>query len=239
VRRRGNEGRASGSAQRGAAERSSRAGGSAQRGAAERSSGASIRAFFAIELSEPARRAAAELAAALCARPGGDAVRWVRPESLHVTLRFLGDVEPGRAEALAAQVREQVAALAPFELRLAGLGSLPPNRRPRVLVLELEPQEPLAALALAVERGVVAAGCAPERRAYRGHLTLGRVRERGAPPSLEGLPVPPADFAVGEAVLFASQPQPGGSVYTPLARAALRGGPNEFPSPLKPGTPEE
>jgi 2'-5' RNA ligase len=227
VRRRGSEEHAG--RQRGEAERSSLGSGTRK---------ARIRAFFAIELSEPARRAAGELAAALRARPGGDAVRWVRPESLHVTLRFLGDVEAERVDALAAQVGEQIRALAPFELRYAALGSLPPNRRPRVLVLELEPQAPLAELALAVERGVVAAGCAPERRAFRGHLTLGRVRERGAPPSLEGLPVSPAAFAVGEAVLFASEPQPGGSRYTPLARVALHGG-RAFPSPLKPGTPEE
>jgi 2'-5' RNA ligase len=200
---------------------------------------ARIRAFFAIELDAGARRAAAELAAALRARPGGDAVRWVRPESLHVTLRFLGDVEPGRADALAARVREEVAPLAPFRLQLAALGSLPPNRRPRVLVLELGPEAPLAALARAVERGVVAAGCSPERRGFRGHLTLGRVRERGAPPSLAGLSVPPVGFEVAEAVLFSSQPQPGGSLYTPLARAALGGAARQSPSPLKPGTSEE
>jgi 2'-5' RNA ligase len=163
----------------------------------------------------------------------------VRPESLHVTLRFLGDVARESVEGLAARVRDETQPLAPFSLRLSALGSLPPNRRPRVLMLELEPQEPLAALARAVEQGVVAAGCAAERRSFRGHLTLGRVRERGAPPSLASLPVPPVSFEVNETVLFASEPQPGGSRYTPLARVALRGGSSEFASPRKPGTSEE
>ena len=93
---------------------------------------ARIRAFFAIELSEPARRAAAELAAALRARPGGDAVRWVRPEDLHVTLRFLGRSRPAQVEPLLAQVRAQSEGLAPFQLRLGAPGSLsavaPPAR---------------------------------------------------------------------------------------------------------------
>jgi len=101
--------------------------------------------------------------------------------------------------------------------------SFPPGRRPRVVVLELAPEAPLAALAEAVERGVVAAGCAPEPRAFRGHLTLGRVRERGAPPSLAELAVPPAVFEVTESVLFASELHPSGSRYTPLERVPLGG----------------
>jgi 2'-5' RNA ligase len=161
--------------------------------------------------------------AALRARPGGDAVRWVRPENLHVTLRFLGEIAPERQTPLAAQVRAQTAALAPFALRLGALASFPPARRPRVVVLELAPGEPLAALASAVERGVVAAGFAPEARAFRGHLTLGRVREGGRPPSLAALAVPPVAFDVTESVLFASELHPSGSRYTPLERVPLGG----------------
>ena len=89
--------------------------------------------------------------------------------------------------------------------------------------LELAPVEPLAALACAVERGVVAAGCAPEPRPFRAHLTLGRVRERGTPPALTGLAVPPAVFDVTESVLFASELHPSGSRYTPLERVPLGG----------------
>jgi len=182
-----------------------------------------LRAFFAIELGEPARLAAAQVAAELRTRPGGDGVRWVRPENLHVTLRFLGEIAPAQAAPLAAHVREHAQALAPFALRLGALASLPPGRRPRVLVLELAPGEPLAALADAVERGVVAAGCAPEARNFRGHLTLGRVRERGASPSLAGLAAAPAEFVVTESVLFASELHPSGSRYTPLERVPLGG----------------
>ena len=184
---------------------------------------AGLRVFFAIELDGPARRAVADVSSVLRARPGGDAVRWVRPENLHVTLRFLGDIDPARVASLAAHVRAQTAALAPFALRLGALASFPPGRRPRVVVLELAPGEPLAALAEAVERGVVAAGCAPEPRAFRGHLTLGRVREGRTPPALVALAVPPAIFDVTESVLFASELHPSGSRYTPLERVPLGG----------------
>ena len=150
-------------------------------------------------------------------------MRWVPPENLHVTLRFLGDIAPAQVASLVAHVRVQTEALAPFALRLAALGSFPSARRPRVVLLELSPLAPLAELARAVERGVVSAGCAPEPRAFRGHLTLGRVRERGTPPSLAVLAVPPAVFDVTESVLFASEPHPSGSRYTPLERVPLGG----------------
>lgn len=182
-----------------------------------------LRAFFAIELGEEVRRAAARVAALLRAGPGGDAVRWVRPENLHVTLRFLGEI--GRAEipALVEHVRESVGELAPFRLELGGVRPFPSAQQPRVVALELEPAERLVALAGAVERGVGRAGFEPEARPFRPHLTLGRVRERGAPGGAapaEGSP----RCAVQEVVLFRSQLQRSGATYTPLERLALGGG---------------
>lgn len=176
-----------------------------------------IRAFFAVEMGEAARRAAAELARALRDAPGGDAVRWVRAENLHVTLRFLGPVEPARVPELVARVREEVAGTPPFELALGRLESL----SGRVLVLALEPRAPLAALAGAVERGVVAAGLPPESRPFRGHLTLGRLRGRRLPTVTAAVTPGRHPFPVREAVLFQSRPGPGGSQYTALERIAL------------------
>jgi 2'-5' RNA ligase len=205
-----------------------------------------IRAFFAIELGEPARRAAADVARRLREGPGGDGVRWVRPEALHVTLRFLGDVDSDRLAPLASRAARELAALRPFALRLGRAELFPTPSRPRVVALGLEPAAPLAEVAGAVERAVVAEGFAPEERPFRAHLTLGRVRapqakraarrgraeggpERAARrgpgfPSLAALEVPAAEIAVEEAVLFQSELSPEGSRYTPLERLRLRGG---------------
>jgi 2'-5' RNA ligase len=142
-------------------------------------SGDAVRAFFAIELGEPARRAAAEVARRLREAPGGDGVRWVRPEALHVTLRFLGDIAPAQVAPLARRAAGELAALAPFALRLGPAALFPTPRRPRVVALDLAPEAPLTALAAALERAVVAEGFAPEPRAFRAHLTLGRVPLRG------------------------------------------------------------
>ncbi len=186
-----------------------------------------IRAFLAIELDAVLRRAAAALAGALRQRPGGEGVRWVREEALHVTLRFLGDTDPSRVPELAARVAEQTAGLAPIELRLGRIGAFPTARRPRVIVVHAEPERELTALAEAVERGVVAAGFEPEPRRFRAHLTLGRVRSRA--PDLRGVTVPDTAARhacdVTEAVLFRSELRPSGARYTPLERIPL-GGPH-------------
>ena len=181
-----------------------------------------LRTFFAVELGDAARRAAAELARRLAEEPGGDAVRWLRPETYHVTLRFLGDTPVARLGELVASVQRASAGQAPLELRLGALGALPNARRPRVVAIDVEPYEPLAALAASIERGVVAVGFAPEERPFRAHLTLGRVvRGRRSLRLRERCEAAP--FAVDSFALFRSDPGPDGAHYTPLERIALEG----------------
>lgn len=190
-----------------------------RRGEEENGPAATLRAFLALELSPGARRAAAALVDRLRTAPGGDRVRWVRPENLHVTLRFLGNVGRDRVPALAQGVRGEVSGLAPFELRLGAPGWL----SGRVVFLEIEPREPLVALAAAVERGVVAAGAEPEERPFRPHLTLGRMRRRGRPGVTSAVTAGSDPFAVEEVVLFESRLQPTGAHYTARERIALGG----------------
>ena len=188
-----------------------------------------IRAFFAIELGSAARAAAAELARWLREARGGDGVRWVRPEALHVTLRFLGDIDPSRAAPLAGRARLEAARLRPFALRLGPAELFPTPRRPRVVALGLEPVAPLEELAGAIERAVVAEGFAPEERGFRAHLTLGRVKDRRFP-SVAAAPLPAEEFAVEEAVLFRSELSPAGPRYTPIERIPLAGAAIHHPS---------
>lgn len=180
------------------------------------------RLFWAVELPGAAGEAVAAVVRVLRERPDGDAVRWVRAENLHVTLRFLGDVAADRVPVLQESVASQVAPIAPFELALGEAHAFPSARRPRVIALVVQPPEPLEALAAAVERGVQAAGFAPEPRRFRAHLTLGRVRPRESVPDVTGPDTRVAEtLHVTEAVLFRSELRPSGARYTPLARAAL------------------
>ncbi len=161
-----------------------------------------MRVFFAIDLDERARSAAAEITDQLRACPGGDAVRWVREETLHVTLRFLGDIDCGRIARLAGCVREQTATLSPFRLQLGSARLFPSRHRPLAVVLDVGPAEPVAELADAVERGVVAAGFGPESRPFNAHLTLGRIRKKHFPLVTGDVTGSGESCPVNEAVLF-------------------------------------
>ena len=189
--------------------------------------GEALRTFFALELCEEAREAAFDLIRELRGRPRGDLVRWVRAETLHVTLRFLGRTARGQVPGLLQHVTSQLAAVPPFLLELGALKAFPSPRNARVVALDLEPEAPVLNLARAVDAGVVAAGFAPEPRRFRGHVTLGRAQSTGRTregriPSLEGLePRSTAPFSVREVVLFESTLSAQGSIYTALQRIAL------------------
>jgi 2'-5' RNA ligase len=189
-------------------------------GPSARRLGTAVRAFFAAEPPVAARQALAVLVQQLRAQPDGDAVRWVRPESLHVTLRFLGNVPAAEVPALVQAVEAALAGVGALRVALGAVHAFPSARQPRVVVVELEPEAPLGALAERVEAGVVAAGLAPSPRRFRAHLTLGRVRGRRLPP-LDRRVAGGGEIDVHEVVLFRSDLGPGGSRYTPLARLPL------------------
>ena len=180
------------------------------------------RLFFGVDLGDAARRAVSILVERLARGDHGDAVRWVQPESYHVTLRFLGETSADRMTELIAHARRELGACTRCELRLGALHAFPSLRRPRVMVLEVEPAESLETLAAAAERAATAAGFAPETRTFRPHLTLGRVRNgrRPAPVGIEACD--PSPFAVDSVVLFRSEIGRGGARYHPAVRIPLQ-----------------
>jgi nicotinamide-nucleotide amidase len=182
-----------------------------------------IRAFIAIELDDAVRRAAAEVVRVLRESPGGDHARWVRPENLHVTLRFLGDIDPARVPSIVRNLRDATAGLRPFQIRLGRVAAFPSARRPRVVSFEVGPGEPLAELAEAVEQSVVKAGFEPEERRFRAHLTLGRVSGRAHPAVTAPVTAMGESLVVNEIVLFRSELLRSGAIHTPLERIELGG----------------
>jgi RNA 2',3'-cyclic 3'-phosphodiesterase len=193
----------------------------------------SVRLFAAVDLPDEARgRVAAALRPfreSLAAAGLDGAFRWVAPENLHLTLRFLGAVPDDAAARAIAAMREPLAFEAP-RITLGGLGTFPPRGRPRVLHVAVEEGvEALGALRDAVDaRLSPLCRWEPETRPFAPHLTLARARD-AATVRVDDFARLRADaawpalaFDAAEVTLFSSKTLPSGPVYTAEARAALR-----------------
>lgn len=153
--------------------------------------------------------------------------RWVRPEGIHLTLRFLGEVSAADDAAQRPSWRRAASRSGPLRLRVAGTGVFPSVRRPRVLwvgVEEIDPGGRLEALAGALEAAARDAGFKAETRNFRPHLTLARAARGGRPTA----PAPESvgwigEAAIGDLVLFRSELRPQGARYTALERFPLGG----------------
>lgn len=192
-----------------------------------------IRGFIALKLGKGHLPTASSAVRTLMASPQGGAIRWVPSGNLHVTLRFLGSLREEAVEPLHRAVRLAVAQEPAFDMGIGPLGLLPRSRSPRVVAAALVPEEPVIRLAAAVEQGIEAAGLPGEQRTFRAHLTLGRVK-RNAPRSLTELVGALERFnadreersgfdRITEVVLFRSDLQPDGPVYTELWSVPLAG----------------
>jgi len=188
-----------------------------------------MRTFVAVELDESIRRGLSKLQDRL--RQFDRAVRWVRPESIHLTIKFLGEVPDQQIADVCAGVDEAATASSGFEISVAGAGCFPPRGPARVVWAGLtEPTGRLAACQQACEQALGRLGFAPEARAFHPHLTLGRVKQASSGPDLRPAIERLADFGGGrqrvvELVLFESQLRREGAIYVPLHRARLTGQP--------------
>lgn len=188
---------------------------------------ARIRAFVAIEISDTARAACAELIQRM--RPVPARVTWVRAENLHLTLRFLGDISSDQSATLAARIQPELAPLSSFDATLRGVGVFPHPRRPSVIWTGFESaNNDVAAIQPIIEQAASAIGLTPETRPFVAHVTLGRVRRESQKGSvfsaLESVnPFATDAFTVDAVSLFSSELTPQGAHYTRLHRLTLDG----------------
>ena len=184
-----------------------------------------MRLFLAIDLDEAARRALGAEQARLAQLVRGSPLKFVRPEQLHVTLVFLGEVAPDRATAVRAAVEAPLEG-APFEAVFDTLGTFPPRGAPRVLWIGATTgAAEMIALQQHLAARVTALGIEIERRAFHPHLTLGRWREshpRDRVAVVESPRLRPGVRVFVDGVtLYQSRLSPAGAAYTSLARATL------------------
>jgi 2'-5' RNA ligase len=156
-------------------------------------------------------------------------VRWVTTGNIHLTLKFLGEVDEHAIDGIAAVLTEAVHGFAPLRLAAAGVGVFPSVKRARVIWVGISGQLPeLAALQRSIEDRLAGIGYPHEKRPFSGHLTLGRVKGRIAASRLTSAMVALRDFAsetfeVDRVVLFKSDLRATGAVYTELRQVTLPG----------------
>ncbi|MGA8221368.1 MAG: RNA 2',3'-cyclic phosphodiesterase [Candidatus Acidiferrales bacterium] len=135
-----------------------------------------MRLFVALELPDAVRHSLRELIARL--KPECRGAKWVRPEAMHVTLKFIGEVDAARLESICAALAE-VHSAQPLDINFRAVGFFPNERRPRVLWCGVNASANFAEVAAGVERALVPLGIAAESREFVPHLTLARFRAEG------------------------------------------------------------
>lgn len=178
-----------------------------------------VRAFFGLLVPEPQRAELARFIAA-CAQVAPE-FRWTPKENLHLTIRFVGNVERALVEAVADSLAQRQ--LAAFDMELGDVGSFGRRRAAQVVWLGLRAgAEGATALAAQVEEECVRAGLPAESRPYQAHLTLARARSRGGA-RLQELPAMPrvTPWRADELVLYSSRLARTGAVYEAIRTLEL------------------
>lgn len=199
-----------------------------------------IRTFIAVELSPELRNAVHQVQAdmketltrRLRRRDPAARIQWVRPESMHLTLKFLGSIEESTIPEIEHTMRAVVSARAKFSLDMGGLGVFPDVRAPRVLWVGLsDGVEALVLLAADLDRSLHALGFAPEGRPFQPHLTLARIKDRslsvGTALAESGVMTGAKTvgrLSVSSISLMRSELKPSGAVYTRLCEVLLPNG---------------
>lgn len=185
-----------------------------------------MRAFIAIEVPDAIKREMATIQEQF--RSSGVSAGWTRPEGIHLTLKFLGEVPEARAPEIANAIAAAAGGTGTLGLTVEGAGAFPNEKNPRVLWLGVTGDlEKLARLQALVEDATAKLGFGAEDRKFRPHLTLARIRfprprdnwqQRIA--GITGVRL--GNFEAGHVSLIKSELRPSGAVYTEVGRIELR-----------------
>jgi len=181
--------------------------------------------FIAIELPQPITAALGKVQETLQSAKLN--IRWVRPENIHLTLKFLGDTPPEAVGPISRTLSESVRDYGPISLSAKGSGAFPGIKNPRVIWVGLSGEVArLKTLQQTLAENLAALGLEKEKRAFKGHLTLGRIKAPVDPVKLnaalnEVIEFQTEPFLADRIWMFQSDLKSTGPVYTKIASAAL------------------
>ncbi|MDD5093745.1 MAG: RNA 2',3'-cyclic phosphodiesterase [Dehalococcoidia bacterium] len=188
-----------------------------------------IRAFIALELPKEVKAVLSRLLSQL--RAGQErAVKWVDPDGIHLTLKFLGNIPGEKVSAIAEAMKETASEVQPYTLALQELGAFPNLRSPRVVWIGVGGEvSRIATIQKQIDQALAHLGFAPETKEFSPHLTLGRVRDQATSRERSDLgrlldatkTKEQIAFEVDRIHLMKSTLTPGGPIYNCLASISL------------------
>ncbi|OIP61416.1 MAG: RNA 2',3'-cyclic phosphodiesterase [Nitrospirae bacterium CG_4_9_14_3_um_filter_53_35] len=186
-----------------------------------------IRAFIAVEIPEELKQGLVRLQQAFQSR--GDRVTWVRPQGMHITLKFLGEIGEESISEIGEEIKGVCAEVPRFHAGISGTGVFPNEKQPRTLWVGIKDgAEPLKQIARDLEARLARIGFVPERRPFSAHITIGRIKEIRDRRRFAAQIAKHKESEIGsmtaEAVhLFESRLRPDGAVYIERFSAPLGG----------------
>lgn len=189
-----------------------------------------IRSFIAIELPEEVKAGLRRLQTEL-KLPEHTFVKWVAPDGIHLTLKFLGNISPQKVSEITRVMEQASQGVSPLQLEVTEVGAFPNMRQPRVLWVSIKGEvDKLVSWQQHIDNGLVPLGFSKETRPFTPHLTLARLREGCSPGDRrdfgEMVTKTPIEvsykFNVTGLNLMKSQLLPGGAVYNRLAEVKLK-----------------
>jgi 2'-5' RNA ligase len=182
-----------------------------------------MRLFVAIELPPAVKESLGLLVRDFSVQ--GTQVRWVRSENVHLTLKFLGEVEEQKIQMIAGACRTAAGGVEPFEITVEGVGAFPSRKKPRVIWVGVTRSAPLKTLHGRLEEEFKTIGFPQEKRSWSPHLTIGRVKVNWNLEALEnrlsGARFSPHSVSVDRLHVVKSDLRPDGPLYTTLEEIHL------------------
>ena len=177
-----------------------------------------VRSFVALDLPDYVAESLTSTVNDLSERLQG--VRWTRPGNLHLTLKFLGDVQTSKIDEISGVIDEVASGHGPVSLSLGSVGAFPNRRRAKVICVGLDGVvQPLIDLHCGIDQALSSVGFKREQRAFRPHLTLGR--SRSGTTLRDDIAVPECVFVCEQVSLVRSDLRPDGAQYSTLHSADL------------------
>jgi len=184
-----------------------------------------MRCFIAIELSQETRGVLDKIQEELKQTIHG--VKWVKPDNIHLTLKFIGNVEEETVDKIKEAMTQAASQTQPFKIKLSSAGAFPTPERPRVIWIGIEEgRKESTDIASSVEEKLIPLGIEKENRAFHPHLTLARVKflkdKSSVKNAFTSLKIPQIEMTAEKVTLFQSTLSREGAVYSVLHEADLK-----------------